>query len=179
MDKQFYLKKLLENGNSCVIQAHGNSMYPTYKDGCFLIIQAGHIQYGDSVLVITEKLKARVHRIVCFEKNLIRLKGDGLSVYEHEWISHNDICGVIIGYKKRENLIYYKRENSIYNLLNKCIAHLSKWFAEVCTVTTKNFASRKQIMLLLIYLIRSTYKSSIIVINAVVNIFFTSKCKSK
>jgi len=75
--------------NLCAIQAKGDSMEPTLRNGSLLIVDRSDRQIRDGIFVISRGEVLLVKRVQPRENNTIRLKSDNQQ-YEPEDISLND-----------------------------------------------------------------------------------------
>lgn len=114
-------KQNLTNGHSIQFQAHGNSMYPTIKNGNIITVAPifkKHLKPGNIILHRAGKLDQLVaHRIISITNTenhkIINTCGDTIGCFP-EAISETDILGVVTHVEHNGRKIPI---NSIQNLI--------------------------------------------------------------
>lgn len=102
-DNELYIRLLneeIEQKGVVQLTVHGNSMFPILKDGDLVTIEKGH-QYnlGDVVayfMVVDDKLKIIVHRIVLKRRDYLLTKGDNNNFIDNIKVKNTMVLGVAL-----------------------------------------------------------------------------------
>ena len=124
-----YLQKIYIDKSICgfsFARVVGSSMYPTLKDGNFLIVnENADYEIDDIICYYNEENKRVVHRIVDIDENTYLTKGD-----------HNELCDNPINKNQIIGKVVFK--STVLGILFQNIDVITIGFAIFCFLKLKN-----------------------------------------
>ncbi len=160
------------------ITANGYSMYPFYSPNSTLLIGNTEIKRGYCVLASTNIWGYRVHRVIEVDNTgRYKLKGDGCRACENEWISDDNVIGVVIGFFNEDITYLYLFQKFLCRFMFLLLSKLSKWYAISNLVFWEPLEKRKKESFLSI-IHNKIYNLFVATIRNIINGRFVSKTKS-
>lgn len=96
-----FLKDELERNEQIHLVVHGESMFPTFKDGeRVTVIKRKQYNIGDIVAyfrIVDDRLKIIVHRVVFKRHDYLLTKGDNNTFIDRAIIKNEFVFGVVVG----------------------------------------------------------------------------------